>query len=120
LGPAVSRALEAKQVSGLQTGVFPNWRSPDRVDWVDYEERYEDGSPASFAEEAVARAGSGSVWVVWSALYPPTQSACTGLREALVARRPVEQRIVADRPGDYLDHAALLRFPAERARFRER
>ena len=58
--------------------------------------------------------------MVWSALYPPTESACTGLREALVGRRPVEQRIVPDRPKDYLDHGALLRFPADSARNRER
>ena len=100
--------------------MFPDWRSPDRVDWVHYEDRYEDGSPAAFAAEADRRAGSGSVWVVWSALYPPTESACTGLREALVGRRPVEQRIVPDRPKDYLDHGALLRFPADSARNRER
>ena len=120
LGPAVSRMLEAADVEGLQEGVFPDWRAADRVDWVNYEERYEEGSPPAFAAEADRRAGSGSVWVVWSALYPPTESACTGLREALVARRPVEQRIVPDRPEEYLDHGALLRFPAEHARNRER
>jgi len=120
LGPAISRALSTRDVAGLQEGVFPDWRPPDRVDWVRYEERYEDSSPAAFAAEADRRAGSGSVWLVWSALYPPTESACTGLREALVARRPVEQRIVADLPEKYLDHGALLRFPAEHARNLER
>lgn len=120
LGPAVSRVLSEKDVTGLQEGVFPDWRAPDRVDWVDYEERYEHGSPAAFATEADERAGGGSVWLVWSALYPPTESACSGLREALVARRPVEQRIVPDLPDDYLDHGALLRFPAQHARNLER
>jgi mannosyltransferase len=120
LGPAVSRILESDDVHSLQEGVFPDWSSPDRVDWVHYEDRYQDGSPSAFAAEADRRAGSGSVWVVWSALYPPTESACTGLREALTGRRPVEQRIVADLPDDYLDHGALLRFPAESARNRER
>jgi len=58
--------------------------------------------------------------MVWSALYPPTQPACTGLREALLGLRPVEQRIVPDLPDDYLDHGALLRYPAEKARTLQR
>jgi hypothetical protein len=120
LGPAVSRVLASRPIVGLQDGVFPDWLSPDRVDWVDYEERYEEGSASGFAGEADARAGSGAVWLVWSALYPPTEAACTGLREAMTDLRPVEQRMVPDLPDDYLDHAALLRYPPERADFRER
>jgi hypothetical protein len=115
LGPALSRLLENTPASGLQQGTFPLWASPARVNWIDYSSRYRTASAFEFAADAVQRAGHGAIWVVWSSHYPPTEPSCLTLRAALSFLRPTEEQLVKDRPDDYLDHGALLRYPASRA-----
>jgi hypothetical protein len=112
LGPALARLLEGTPVSHLQQGTFPLWRWPGRVDWVDYTKVYREASATAFAADAVERAGPGTIWLVWSPHYPPPQPSCTTLRAALAMLRPTEQLLVPDRPDRYLDHGALLRYPA--------
>jgi mannosyltransferase len=109
LGPALSRALAETPLGGLQQGVYPDWASPVRVNWIDYTERYQSGSPATFAREAVARADGHAVWLVWSDDYPATQRACAGLVAALADERPDYTELVAD-DRSYSDHGALWRF----------
>jgi hypothetical protein len=113
LGPAVARRLEGTPAASLTQGTFPDWADPERVDWVDYRRRHRRASAVEFADEAIRRAGTGAVWLVWSPLYPPTEPSCVVLRAALGAERPGGQEIVRDRPGAYLDHGGLLRYPAD-------
>jgi uncharacterized membrane protein len=115
LGPAVSRLLADSPVSSLQQGTFPRWAPPTRVNWVDYGTRYKVASASEFAADAVHRAGHGAIWLVWSSYYPPTEPSCLTLRAALSFLRPTEEQLVKDRPDDYLDHGALLRYPASKA-----
>jgi hypothetical protein len=115
LGPGIARRLEGTATGALQQGTFPDWSPPDRVDWTDYQVRHREASSVAFAEEAVRRAGTGSVWLLWSPHYPSTRSACVVLRAALAAARPGEQMVVKDRPWAYLDRPALLRYPADPA-----
>jgi hypothetical protein len=109
LGPALSRALAKTSLADLQQGVYPDWASPARVNWIDYTERYADGSPTAFAREAVARADGHAIWLVWSSTYPATQRACTQLIASLLDLRPEHTQLVADNPS-YSDHGALWRF----------
>lgn len=111
LGPAVARELAGTPLDGVVLGAYPQWSAPDRVDWVDYTRRYEAAWPAHFAATADRKAGNGSVWLVWSDLYPPTQAACRGLQRSLDRLRPAEQLLVADEPDRHLDHGALSWFP---------
>ncbi len=112
LGPALTRELRGTPVADLEQGTYPLWLAPGRVDWIDYGPRHLASRPYAFAAEAVRRAGEGAVWMVWSPTYPPTQMACSGLRNALERMRPGEQEVVVDKPGVHLDHAGLYRYPA--------
>ncbi|MPY93021.1 MAG: hypothetical protein GEV08_08135 [Acidimicrobiia bacterium] len=115
VGPALARELEGTRLEDLDQGTYPFWLPPGRVDWVDYEARHLDSEPFTFASEALSRAGAGDVWLVWSPGYPPTQQSCTALRSALARLRPGEEVLAGDRPGVHLDHAGLLRYPAQPA-----
>lgn len=117
VGPALSRELQGTPVADLDQGSYPLWLDPARVNWIDYEQRHLESEPFRFAAEAVARAGDGAVWLVWSPGYPPTEQSCTALRGALSRLRPGEEAVARDRPGAHLDHAGLLRYPADPAPF---
>jgi hypothetical protein len=109
LGPPLVRLLNQRGVHIPQQWTYPEFRSPDRVDWIDYGDRHRDASPTAFATEAVRRAGSGDVWLVLSVTHPPTEEACAGLWNALRALRPDVEVRVPDR-GDWHEHDSLLRF----------
>jgi mannosyltransferase len=109
LGPALSRVIDGTLVAELHQGVYPDWATPQRVDWIDYADRFERGSPDAFAAEADALAGSNAVWLVWSDEYPATQQACAGVAAAMSTLRPRHAEVVADEHSDS-DHGALWRF----------
>jgi hypothetical protein len=110
LGPSTTRELDPALARTLTMGVYPDWRAPARVDWVDYAERYRAGQPMTFALDAASRAGTHDIWLVYSDLYPPTEPACANLRVALTALRPSPLWLLPDLPAKHLDHGALLRF----------
>jgi hypothetical protein len=112
LGPSVWRELDAEDRRILTLGVAPDWRSPERVDWIDYGTRYRSADPRAFAREADEMAGSGTVWLVYSDLYPPTQATCAAVRRNLARLRRDERWVLADRPGTHLDHGGLVAYPA--------
>jgi hypothetical protein len=112
LGPATSRLLDRAPVMHSATQlVYPGGAPPERVDWVDYADRYRDALPAPFAAAVDARAGSRTVWLIASTTYPATQQACTDLTSALRQLRPEAIRVVADDTA-VADHGALWRFAA--------
>jgi hypothetical protein len=115
LGPALTRELEGTRVAWLASGVYPTWASADRVNWVDYGNRYADPARAvDFARSADARAGEHSVWLVWSTTYPPTGASCAALADALRALRPIVSHAVIEEPR-YSDPGGLTRFEPGRA-----
>ncbi len=109
LGPAASRLLEQGGVDDVRQIVFPPRRDPDRVDWIDYEDRHRAADAASFVGGLVEGAPDSAIWLVFSGTYPPTQRACQGLFDALTLVRPGRQMLISDDP-TLSDHGALWRF----------
>jgi hypothetical protein len=108
LGPALSRLLPAS----ITQLTYPRLATPQRVDWVDYQETVEATSPTAVAAEVERRAGDGVVWLVSDLSYNGLQSACSSFQTALLARRPYWTTVIHDNPGQYFEHAQLLRLPA--------
>lgn len=88
LGPAHDRLL-GEDFRGMS---FPTGDQPDRVDWVDYEERQKTANAYAFAEEAVARAGNATIWLVSAPGYLTFARYCDGLGNSLQQLRTVERR----------------------------
>lgn len=113
LGPATSRLLDRSSAMREATQlVYPSGAAPERVDWVDYADRYRSAVAAPFTATVSARAGAGSVWLIVSTTYPATKQACQSLTAALRLVRPDATRLVADDTA-IADHGALWRFAAD-------
>src|SRR4051812_46892073 len=109
LGPALSRLLERSELAPRQVP-FPSGQA-ERVDWVDYGQRYATADSAAFAATIDARAERATIWLVWSNNYPPTQTACTKFFSALSSLRPTAHLVIPENFADG-DHGALWRFTA--------
>ncbi len=83
LGPAVSRLLPGS----LQQEVYPTRGSPERVDWVDYEQRNRAADPVEYARDLSDRAGSAAVWLVWRSGYRTYEGQCEALAQTLTGLR---------------------------------
>lgn len=110
LGPSVSRLLPAAAEAGMAQLTYPDGAPPERVDWVDYEERHARADPAAFASSLHERAGTGDVWLVWYPEYRTLEGACESLTEALKALRPGAAEVVPADDG-YFEKAVLHRYP---------
>jgi mannosyltransferase len=107
LAPALHRLfLDARP--SLTEAVFPSGSTPARVNWIDYAARARQADPSAAAHQLLAATPDATIWLVVSTTYPPTQPACAGLLDELVASRS-GRRISADRP-NLLEHGALWRF----------
>jgi hypothetical protein len=110
LGPAGARAMPAD----LDQVVFPDFSSPERVDWVDYTDRNQTADAAAFATAAVERAGPGrGVFLVWNGEYKGVEGQCEAVLDGLSAARGGGQVLVPDGGGDYFEHAQLVWFPPQ-------
>lgn len=104
LGPAVSRLLPAD----LHQVAYPTLGAPQRVDWIDYQERNAASSPLA-AAEAIARQAVGTVWLVMAPGYRTFAKQCEQLDlylTAFVGARTLVQR--ADK--QYFEQQSLLRY----------
>ena len=108
LGPAMSRLLAQESRTPALISYLPE-SAPERVDWIDYRERYEDADPSPFVAMVDRAAGTGTIWLVVSTTYPPTQPACGELLTAFRAERPTGRLVIGD-DGSVADHGALWRF----------
>jgi len=108
LGPSLSRVLPAT----FDTVTYPRFESPERVDWVDYEARLAEASPARFGQEALRRAGSRTIWLVWSGSYRTHEKSCGQLFSTLLGARPSATESVADEGDKFFEHEAVHRFRA--------
>ena len=104
LGPAVARVLP-RRFTAL---TFPEGRSPELVDWVDYAKKMSAGDPVAFAHDLDSRAGRGTVWLVWSGGYRTLGTKCETLTDQLRKLRPGGTAVV--RSGDEFEHAWLYQY----------
>jgi uncharacterized membrane protein len=104
LGPAVARVLRG----GFQQLTYPDAASPRFVDWVDYAKRNAARDPVAFATVLDHRAGSGTVWLVWSGGYRTLAHRCEAIADALRKLRPGGTAVVAS--GDEFEHAWLYQY----------
>jgi len=108
LGPSVHRLLP----TSVTQFTYPNFASPDRVDWRDYAARNAAADPVAFADGVVQRArssGAPSVWLVSSGSYKTLEGQCEGVAAELAKYAPVSS-VVAEDGDTYFEHAGLLRF----------
>ena len=90
LGPSVSRLVTAR-VTQL---TFPDAGSPNFVDWVDYATRNHAARTAPFVRMLDERAGSHTLWLVWSPGYKTFGQKCSNMVDQLKALRPDMKRVV--------------------------
>jgi mannosyltransferase len=105
LGPSVARALDQE---GLAPPIpYPTAGDPRFVDWRDYQDRNAAADPVAFAEDVLARAGDGRIWVVSYNGYRTFEGQCEALTGRLGQDRPVT---VLEAPTDAFEPAQLQRF----------
>jgi uncharacterized membrane protein len=104
LGPAVSRLLPA----AFDQLTFPDGDAPQFVDWVDYEERIQAKDPVAFATGVDERAGSNTVWLVWSGGYRTLGSSCETITDQLRRLRPGGTAVVTS--NEAFEHAWLYQY----------
>lgn len=109
LGPAVHRLAPA----GLDEVTYPQFAGPAFVDWVDYKLRLAHADPGTFAREALARAGSRTLWLVTTPGYTTHGVVCQTMSSVLAASRT---RVVRISPDEKIyEHPGLEEFPAATA-----
>ena len=108
LGPALERELP----EGTDVVVYPDFGSPLTIDWADYTERLADADPEAFANEALERAGRGTIWYAWSGSYRTHEGTCEQVLNAMLRGRPNATNPVVDGGEEYFEHEALWRLPA--------
>ena len=107
LGPAGTRHLRGD----LVTLAYPTLGPPERIDWVDYEERNDAADPEAIAQEVLARAGEQTIWLAWAGTYRTFEGQCEALNTALLQARPGGHPVVEDNGNKYFEHAWLFTFP---------
>jgi mannosyltransferase len=104
LGPSVVRVLP----DGYELVPFPAGGDARFVDWVDYEERMASVEPGAFADELQDRAGSQTIWLVWSGGYRTLDSRCEAIATRLQELRPGGRGVVPS--GEEFEHMWLYQY----------
>lgn len=104
LGPAVHRLVPA----GLDEVTYPDFGAPAFVDWVDYKTRLARTNPVAFAHNALARAGSRTVWLVISPGYITHGATCDAIGATFASVR--NQRVILSSDPDLYEHPGLQEF----------
>ena len=86
LGPPVARLL-AQDGLALDEVVYPTLGAPQRVDWVDYEQRQDAADPAKVAARIADRAEGRQLFVLSATEYRTFEGDCEALLAALGDRR---------------------------------
>ncbi len=110
LGPAVWREIDRK--GRFDQVTYPDFKPPERVDWVDYVARINAVDPGTFARQLLQRAGDRQIYLVWSDQYQKTHhDRCRVLAETLASLRPHEALLPLQ--GDkYYEPSTVWRFPS--------
>ncbi len=84
LGPSVYRQIDDPSQYHMLT--FPRQTGPAIVDWVDYADAVNAGSPAEYTNVLISRAGAGHhVWLVWQPNYQSYGIKCETIATDLLA-----------------------------------
>jgi hypothetical protein len=102
LGPDYSRAMP----DGLVEVSYPTLDAPERIDWVDYEDRNAAADPEALATEVRRMAGDHAIFVVWNADYRTFGVQCEQFLHAVGQGRTFENLITQD-GGKYYEPANL-------------
>ena len=112
LSPALHRILDSAPIR-LEETSFPPGSAPARVNWIDYSARAKAARPEAEAQRLVSTYGDGTIWLVVSTTYPPTEAACSGLLVSLLESTNGGRLLIPDRP-NIVEHGALWQFePAD-------
>ncbi len=106
LAPAGHRLLADR----FRTVAYPALDDGRSVDWYDYADRNRAADPAAAADEIVARAGTGTTWMVWIDGYRNYGRQCGRLHGELAARLGGSHHLVAANGDDYYNAANLNAF----------
>ncbi|MBX6391721.1 MAG: glycosyltransferase family 39 protein [Frankia sp.] len=121
LGPGLARTLPA----GLRAHLIPDWQPPDRVNWVDYEERNAAADGTELARRAIQEAGANTIFLATAGGYRTYETLCLQIQtelqryqEAQFAQgqrgRPDASPIMAQaKPADVYENYYLVRFPGK-------
>jgi mannosyltransferase len=106
VGPSVHRLVQP----GLDEVVYPTFRGPEAVDWVDYTKRLAAANVGTFAHAALTRAGAHTLWYVSAPGYITHKGTCEALSAAFaLARTPVQRTLSQDK---IFEKPSLQMFPA--------
>jgi mannosyltransferase len=106
LGPALARLVDTP---GVRVVRYPDLGDARYVDWVDYAERLESVDPLVVAEEVLARAGDGAIWLDWSDGYRLVGEQCGQFAAHLIARRPGSIPAVTADNVKYFEWSSVIR-----------
>lgn len=104
LGPATSRLLDP----AFDQGTYPEFAPPQRVDWVDYDERLAAASPDAFAEDLIERAEGQTIFLVYSTTYVTHTDICPALFNAIANRGLVAETL--SQPSEAFESASVVAF----------
>jgi hypothetical protein len=106
LGPAVGRLLGR----GWIQLTYPRGAAPERVDWVDYEDRLDRAEPVAFADRLHAMAGPDhDVFLAWSGGYRTHENVCEQIVGRLGAVRNATRPVQAQ-PRKFFEDIEVNRF----------
>jgi uncharacterized membrane protein len=88
IGPSVSR-LGPK---GIEQAVYPSFRPPQLIDWVDYKARLKGVNIPAFADRTLTHLGNGTLWYVSAPGYITHVGTCEALSDAFAKHRQRIQR----------------------------
>ncbi|EIV91369.1 glycosyltransferase family 39 protein [Frankia sp. QA3] len=110
LGPGLARTVPP----WMKVYVVPTYAPPDRVDWVDYEERNESADGQAIARRALNEAGpQHTVFLAGSGSYRTYEELCTVVRATLQNARPHADEVMKQGlPAKVYENYSLLRFQA--------
>ncbi|SNQ45530.1 conserved membrane hypothetical protein [Frankia canadensis] len=110
IGPGLARTVPP----WMKVYVVPTYAPPDRVDWVDYEDRNMHADGRALAQRALAEAGpQHTVFLAGSGAYRTYEELCTVVQTTLAQARPhADQVMEQGLPTKVYENYALLRFRA--------
>jgi mannosyltransferase len=106
LGPALARLIDTP---GVRVVRYPDLVDARYVDWVDYAERLETVDPLAVAEQVLAEAGDGAIWLDWSDGYRVVGEQCGQFAAHLIARRPGSVPAVTADNVKYFEWSSVIR-----------
>ncbi|OHV50347.1 glycosyltransferase family 39 protein [Pseudofrankia sp. BMG5.36] len=109
LGPGLARTIPA----GLKVHLVPTWGPPDRVNWVDYEERNKAADGVKLAERALAEAGKDhTIFMADSGGYRTYETLCLQIQTEIQNKRPKPSlEMEQGKPAEVYENYQLVRFP---------